>query len=80
VCGKVENDWEHPVMKQAPDQGKESTKVSVLKPKDNWTDAEKLQEEANYRALYAIMMAVDKTRHKMIVHCKTAKDAWRVLQ
>ncbi|CAA0810072.1 Unknown protein, partial [Striga hermonthica] len=44
------------------------------------TDAEKLQEEANYCALYAIMMAVDQTRRKMIVHCNTAKDAWRVLQ
>ncbi|CAA0834065.1 Zinc knuckle (CCHC-type) family protein, partial [Striga hermonthica] len=71
---------EHPVMPQAPDRGKETTKFMIPKPKDNWTDAEKFQEEANYRVLYAIMMAVDQTRHKMIVHCKTVKDAWRVLQ
>ncbi|CAA0840193.1 Unknown protein, partial [Striga hermonthica] len=81
VWESVENGWEYPVIPQAPDQGKETTtNVTVSKPTDNWTDAEKLQEEASYRALYAIMMAVDQTRHKMIVHCKTAKDACRILQ
>ncbi|CAA0819381.1 Unknown protein, partial [Striga hermonthica] len=31
-------------------------------------------------ALYAIMSAVDPTRHKIIIQCTTAQEAWRILE
>ncbi|CAA0840138.1 Unknown protein, partial [Striga hermonthica] len=61
--------------------GKSSTnKVLVEKPRSIWTDDEKQAEEANFRALYAIMSVVDPTRHKIIIQCTTSQEAWRILE
>ncbi|CAA0832638.1 Unknown protein, partial [Striga hermonthica] len=85
----VENGWTLPLQEKVPAEtkggessdGKSSTtKVLVEKPRSIWTDNEKQAEEANFRALYAIMSAVDPTRHKIIIQCTTAQEAWRILE
>jgi hypothetical protein len=67
--------WEHPVALD-----KDGNKTSVLKSEEEWTTAEDESSLANSRALNAIFNGVDQSVFKVIRQCKTAKEAWGILE
>src|SRR5438067_3037369 len=75
-CGDaITTKWENPKMASATNKDE-----IVEKPKSLWNDNDKADVAANFTALYDILSSVDPTRHKLIVKCRTAKDASDILQ
>ncbi|CAM8943912.1 unnamed protein product [Rhodiola kirilowii] len=72
VWEAVENGWTPPVV----------TKDDVVSPltKNKWTDAQKMAEAANSKAMNAIFSGVNGKNFKMISNCEIAKKAWDILR
>ncbi|CAM8982318.1 unnamed protein product [Rhodiola kirilowii] len=72
VWEAIENGWTPPVV----------TKDDVVSPltKDKWTDAQKMAEAANSKAMNAIFFGVNGKNFKMISNCEIAKKAWDILR
>lgn len=49
------------------------------KPKERWTESEKVASKFNSKALTVIFSAVDLDQFKIIQGCESAKEAWDVL-
>ncbi|CAM8909317.1 unnamed protein product [Rhodiola kirilowii] len=72
VWEAIENGWTPPVV----------TKDNEVSPltKDKWTDAQKMAEAANSKAMNAIFSGVNGKNFKMIFNCEIAKKAWDILR
>ncbi|XP_010476022.1 PREDICTED: uncharacterized protein LOC104755356 [Camelina sativa] len=65
--------WEEPTIKD--ESGKR-----IPKPESEWTDEEQRKSKYNSRALTAIHCSVGRKQFDLIQGCKTAKEAWVILQ
>jgi hypothetical protein len=54
--------------------------TDVLKPEEEWTDAEDELALGNFKALNALFNGVDKNMFRLIKQCTVAKDAWEILK
>ena len=52
----------------------------TLKSEETWTKVENTLANNNFKALNAIFATVDTTQFKLISACKSARDAWIILQ
>lgn len=52
---------------------------SVSKPKENWTDSDKLGSKYNSKAISEIFNAIDPEHFKLVQGWNSAKDAWDTL-
>lgn len=52
----------------------------VPKPKSQWTEKEKKMSKYNSRALAAIHCSLALKQFNLVQGCKTAKEAWDILQ
>lgn len=69
----VEDGWESPSLLT-------EVGIRIPKPKDRWTDEEKSLSKFNARAMSSIFGSVDEDEFKLIQGCKSAKQAWDILQ
>jgi len=67
--------WEHPVALDA-----DGNRTTVLKPEEEWTDAEDELALGNSKALNVLFNGVDKNMFRLFKQCIVAKDAWEILQ
>ena len=61
-------------------EGADGKPTSVIKPEEDWDEADELASQGNFKALNAIFNGVDKNAFKLIKNCKHAKIAWKTLK
>ncbi|XP_024010234.1 uncharacterized protein LOC112085266 [Eutrema salsugineum] len=69
----VEQDWTAPTVVS---EDKEGNKITIDKPKNQWTETEKSLSKFNSKAMSAIFAAVDLDEFGIIQGCESAKEAW----
>ena len=68
----VESGWTKPCVKKEDGE-------YAPKPKEQWTESNKLGSKFNSKAISEIFNAIDPERFKLVQRCSSAKDAWDTL-
>ncbi|XP_056843312.1 uncharacterized protein LOC130495810 [Raphanus sativus] len=72
VWTAVKTGWSEPTVKTEGDE-------FIPKPKETWTDTDKLQSKHNSKAISEIFNAINPEQFKLVQGCVSAKDAWDTL-
>ncbi|XP_068312504.1 COP1-interactive protein 1-like [Pyrus communis] len=76
----VEEGWEPPTVSETKGEGQSSVTISMLKPRRQWSEDERIISTFNQRALNALFTAVSPEQFNYISKCTTAKEAWDILE
>ena len=69
VWTAVESGWTEPCVKTKDGE-------YAPKPKEQWTETDKLESKFNSKAIYEIFNAINAEQFKLVQGCSSAKDAW----